>query len=107
DRARHEPIRLSLTAPAPVSLAGWQEIPCMSMVLQSIPRPRSIRLPQGEPSISLTSRFGLNAANFFLAEVVGVVVPFLSKYLVERGWTDGSVGMAIALGGLGVFLMQT
>ncbi len=60
-----------------------------------------------EPRVSLPSRIGLNAANFFLAEVVGVVVPFLSKYLVERGWTDGHVGLAIALGGLGVFLMQT
>lgn len=57
--------------------------------------------------MSRQSRFGLNAANFFLAEIVGVVVPFLSKYLVEYGWKDGSVGIAIALGGLGVMLTQT
>jgi MFS family permease len=63
--------------------------------------------PRQEFSLSPRSRLGLNAANFFLAEVCGVVVPFLSKYLSERGWTDGSVGMAMALGGLGVFLMQT
>jgi MFS family permease len=50
---------------------------------------------------------GLCAANFFLAEIGGVVVPFLSKYLVECGWSDGSVGGAIALIGLGVFVMQT
>jgi MFS family permease len=53
------------------------------------------------------SRIGLSAASFFLAEIGGVVVPFLSKYLVERGWNDSSVGVAISLGGLGVFLMQT
>jgi MFS family permease len=57
--------------------------------------------------VSLRSRVGLNAANFFLAEIGGVVVPFLSKYLVECGWSDGGVGVAIALGGLGVFVMQT
>jgi MFS family permease len=57
--------------------------------------------------LSMRSRIGLNAASFFLAEIGGVVVPFLSKYLVESGWRDGSVGIAIALGGLGVFLMQT
>jgi MFS family permease len=56
---------------------------------------------------SRRSRIGLNAASFFLAEIGGVVVPFLSKYLVESGWSDSSVGVAIALGGLGVFLMQT
>ena len=79
----------------------------MSMALQTIPRSRHFGRPRGAASVSSRSRLGLNAANFFLAEVVGVVVPFLSKYLVERGWSDGGVGVAIALGGLGVFLMQT
>ena len=60
-----------------------------------------------EPRLSARSFLGLNAANFFLAEIGGVIVPFLSKYLVDRGWTDSSVGLAISLGGLGVFLMQT
>jgi len=59
------------------------------------------------PRLSVQSRMGLCAANFFLAEISGVVVPFLSKYLVGRGWSDGSVGVAIALIGLGVFVMQT
>lgn len=79
----------------------------MSMAIRPAPQPQTPRRPYAQPSVSLQSRIGLNAANFFLAEVVGVVVPFLSKYLVERGWTDGRVGVAIALGGLGVFLMQT
>jgi MFS family permease len=72
-------------------------LPCSSMTL---PHRQTYRL-------SMRSRMGLYAASFFLAEIGGVVVPFLSKYLVEQGWSDGSVGVAIALGGLGVFLMQT
>jgi MFS family permease len=56
--------------------------------------------------VSLQSRAGLNAANFFLAEVTGVVVPFLARFLAQRGWRDDAIGLAIALGGLGVCLMQ-
>jgi MFS family permease len=79
----------------------------MATALLALRRSRKMVRPRQELPLSPRSRLGLNAANFFLAEVCGVVVPFLSKYLSERGWTDSSVGMAIALGGLGVFLMQT
>ena len=40
---------------------------------------------------SIRSRVGLNAANFFLAEVTGVVMPFLAKFLAERGWRDDAI----------------
>ena len=53
------------------------------------------------------SVIGLNATNFFLAEVLGVVMPFLAKFLAERRWRDDAVGLALATAGLGVFLMQT
>ncbi len=53
------------------------------------------------------SRVGLNAANFFLAEITGVVVPFLATFLAGRGWRDDAVGVAVAAGGLGVFVTQT
>jgi MFS family permease len=56
---------------------------------------------------SLQSRIGLNAANFFLAEVTGVVLPFLNDFLRERGWRYDSIGIATATAGLGVFLMQS
>ena len=56
---------------------------------------------------SSQSRVGLNAANFFLAEITGVVVPFLATFLAGRGWRDDAIGVAVAVGGLGVFLMQT
>src|SRR5213596_2536053 len=55
----------------------------------------------------LQSRVGLNAANFFLAEVTGVVMPFLAKFLAERGWRNDTIGFAAAMAGLGVLLMQT
>lgn len=59
------------------------------------------------PPLSRQSSIGLNAANFFLAEVTGVVMPFLGKFLLERGWQPGAVGAAAGLAGLGVFLAQT
>jgi MFS family permease len=49
----------------------------------------------------------LNAANFFLAEVVGVIMPFLGRYLKEHSWSETALGLAISAAGLGVFLMQT
>ncbi len=52
-------------------------------------------------------RIGLNAANFFLAELTGVVIPFLAKMLADRGWRDDAIQYAAAACGLGVFLAQT
>jgi MFS family permease len=49
----------------------------------------------------------LNAANFFLAEVTGVVMPFLSAFFQTQHWRYDAIGIATALAGLGVFLMQT
>ncbi|HJT76696.1 MAG TPA: MFS transporter [Gemmataceae bacterium] len=60
-----------------------------------------------ERPASARSRVGLNAANFFLAEILGVVLPFLGKYLKGHGWSETALGVAISLAGLGVFLMQT
>ncbi|HEY6536042.1 MAG TPA: MFS transporter [Candidatus Nitrosocosmicus sp.] len=53
-----------------------------------------------------SSRIGLNAVNFFLAEVVGIILPFLSAYLRQHGWDYDTIGITIAIGGLGTFLMQ-
>lgn len=57
--------------------------------------------------ISWRSRIGINAANFFLAEVVGVVIPFVGVVLKREGWSDGPILFAVSLAGLGLFLMQT
>ncbi len=65
------------------------------------------RVDEAGPTPSLQSQIGLNAANFFLAEITGVVLPFLATFLAGRGWRDDAIGIAVAAGGLGVFLMQT
>jgi len=57
--------------------------------------------------VSFQSKVGLNAANFFLAEVVGVVMPFLNTFLRARGWRYDAIGAATAAAGLGVFVFQT
>jgi MFS family permease len=53
------------------------------------------------------SRAGLNAANFFQAEMAGVVVPVLGAYLQSEHWKYGAIGIATAAAGLGTLLMQT
>jgi MFS family permease len=62
---------------------------------------------QSEPKVSLQSRAALNAANFFLAEITGVVMPFLGDFFKEKQWSESTLGIAISLAGLGVFVFQT
>ncbi|MBP3956192.1 MFS transporter [Gemmata sp. G18] len=59
------------------------------------------------PRIAPRDRIGLNAANFFLAELTGVVIPFLAKMLADRSWRDDAIQYTAAACGLGVFLAQT
>jgi MFS family permease len=58
-------------------------------------------------SPSRRSRLGLNAANFFQAEAVGVVLPVLNTLLREAHWRYDQIGVATALLGLGTLLFQT
>jgi MFS family permease len=91
-------------------------IVALAPVRQAMPG-AAVKISQGPPgsqthahaigSASLQSRFGLNAANFFLAEVTGVVMPFLNDFLQSRQWRYDAIGLATALAGLGVFVMQT
>ena len=53
------------------------------------------------------SYLGLNCANFFLAEVGGVIMPFLNDFLHDKGWRYDTIGAATAIGGLGVLAAQT
>ena len=59
-----------------------------------------------EPGGFKRSVLGLNAANFFQAEMVGVVLPVLNSYLKDAGWRYDSIGVATALAGLGTLLFQ-
>jgi MFS family permease len=53
------------------------------------------------------SLWGLNAANFFQAEMVGVILPVLNAFLKEAHWRYDAIGFATAAAGLGSFLFQT
>jgi MFS family permease len=52
------------------------------------------------------SLFGLNAANFFQAEMVGVILPVLNALLKGAGWRYDAIGLATAAAGLGTLLFQ-
>ena len=69
-----------------------------------MPRPEIKPDPRHD---SGASRLGLNAANFFQAESVGVVMPVLNGYLRSAGWAFSSIGIATAIAGLGALLFQT
>jgi MFS family permease len=56
---------------------------------------------------SARSRIGLNAANFFQAESVGVLLPVLSAFLKDARWRYDAIGVATATAGLGTLLFQT
>ena len=49
-------------------------------------------------NVSLRSLVGLNAANFFIAEIGGVVMPFLNDFL-KRNWRYDAIGIATAVAG--------
>ncbi|HVW10561.1 MAG TPA: MFS transporter [Bryobacteraceae bacterium] len=53
-----------------------------------------------------SSLFGLNAANFFQAEMVGVILPVLNVFLRNSGWRYDELGIATAIAGLGGVLFQ-
>ncbi len=60
----------------------------------------------GQPHGSRRSIRGLDAANFFQAESVGVVLPVLAGYLKQMQWRFDAIGVATAVGGLGTLLFQ-
>ena len=57
--------------------------------------------------VSRRSLVGLNAANFFLTEITGVVMPFLGAFLKGKESSETAIGLSISVAGLGVFLVQT
>jgi MFS family permease len=64
---------------------------------------RNVQKVQQLPARSL---FGLNAANFFQAEMVGVILPVLNALLKGAGWRYDAIGVATAAAGLGTLLFQ-
>jgi MFS family permease len=68
---------------------------------------RQTQHSNNQAHIANRSLVGLNAINFFQAEMVGVLLPILGVLLKEHGWRYDSIGIATAAGGLGALLMQT
>jgi MFS family permease len=60
-----------------------------------------------QPPLPKRSLIGLNAANFFQAEMVGVILPVLNAFLKEANWRYDAIGLATAAGGLGTLLFQS
>lgn len=52
------------------------------------------------------SYWGLNALNFFLAQIAAVIVPFINVFLRDHGWRYDQIGMAMAGAGLGSMIFQ-
>lgn len=50
--------------------------------------------------------FGLNAANFFLAELTGVILPFLSDFLKQQHWNYSLIGVTVSMAGIGMLVFQ-
>lgn len=61
----------------------------------------------GRQPLSKRSRTGLDALNFFLADVQTGVGPFLAVYLAGMGWNPQRVGVALTIGGLAGIIAQT
>lgn len=60
-----------------------------------------------KPVASARSRFSLHASNFFLAQLTGLGMPYLSALLFDRGWRGGEIGIAQSTPALAVLLFQT
>jgi MFS family permease len=65
------------------------------------------RAPEPGVEPSLRSRRALDAVNFFLAQLTGIGLPFLSDFLRDRGWLVREIGIAASMSALGVLLLQT
>ncbi len=55
---------------------------------------------------SAQSRRGLDWMNFFIADVQTGFGTFVAFYLAELGWSEGSIGVALAAGGIAGMLSQ-
>jgi MFS family permease len=64
-------------------------------------------MPSNATTLPKRSLIGLNAANFFQAEMVGVILPILNAWLKQANWRYDAIGFATAAAGLGTLLFQT
>ena len=65
---------------------------------------RSRRQPHDSDKARL---WPLLAVNFFMADMQSGIGPFLSVFLIERGWTSGLIGTALSIGNVAGMLITT
>jgi predicted MFS family arabinose efflux permease len=53
------------------------------------------------------SLFGLNAVNFFMADVRAGLGPFLGVFLQSKDWSPGAIGIVMTIGGLAGMVVTT
>ena len=53
-------------------------------------------MPSNATTLPKRSLIGLNAANFFQAEMVGVILPILNAWLKQANWRYDAIGFATA-----------
>jgi MFS family permease len=76
-----------------------------SRLHDTIARYRDARNSLHTPA-SPQSRYGLDWMNFFLADIQTGFGTFVAFYLAHLGWSEGSVGLALTIGGLAGVLSQ-
>src|SRR5579871_6479972 len=76
-----------------------------SRVRRAVSRYREIRHVLRTPA-SHRSRYGLDWTNFFIADIQTGFGTFVAFYLASLGWSQGSVGLALGIGGMAGVLAQ-
>ena len=62
--------------------------------------------PKAPPASAVArARFGLQALNFFMADMQAGIGPFLGVFLQQKGWTSGPIGTVLTAGGVAGMLM--
>ncbi|KRE05821.1 MFS transporter [Bosea sp. Root381] len=73
---------------------------------------RAIAAKSGQRSPSRRALLGLDALNFFLADVRDGLGPYLAIYLIavrgpEQGWNEATIGLVMTIAGIAGLLAQT
>jgi MFS family permease len=63
-------------------------------------------LAEDEAAPSNASQRALDWVNFFIADVETAFGPFVAVYLIANGWSQGTIGLLLTIGGLAAILSQ-
>jgi MFS family permease len=63
-------------------------------------------LAEDEAAPANASQRALDWVNFFIADVETAFGPFVAVYLIANGWSQGTIGLVLTVGGLAAILSQ-